>query len=75
MATPLKGRPRLNIPLVDILQAVRSHGNQSRAAAELGCSEGSVRKQIRLAGMDLEQLLAAAGVENLLADDRILYKP
>ena len=67
MATPLKGRPRLNIPLMDIIEAVRTHGNQSRAATELGCSEGSVRKQIKLAGLDLDQVLAAEDVGELLA--------
>lgn len=66
MVTPLKGRPRLNIRLVDILRAVRVHGNQSRAAADLGCSEGSVRKQIRLAGLDLKKVLAADDVKELL---------
>ena len=70
MAKPLKGRPALNIPLVDILKAVRSHGNQSRAAAELGCSEGSVRKQIGLAGLDLARVLAAKNVLELLAENR-----
>jgi len=70
MARPLKGRPALNIPLVDILEAVRSHGNQSRAAAELGCSEGSVRKQIGLAGLDLARVLAANNVLELLAENR-----
>ena len=66
VATPLKGRPRLNIPLVHILEAVRAHGNQSRAATELGCSEGSVRKQIRMAGLDLAQILAARNVQDLI---------
>ena len=67
METPLKGRPPLNIPLIDILEAVRSSGNQSQAAAVLGCSEASVRKQIRLAGLDLAQVLAANDVKMLLS--------
>ena len=66
MAAPLKGRPRLKIPLLDILDAVRVHGNQSQAAAAVGCSEGSVRKQIRLAGLDLGQVLAARGIQELI---------
>ena len=70
MAAPLKGRPRLNIPLADILETVRAHGNQSKAAVDLGCSEASVRKQIRLAGLDLVQVLAAKNVHELLALDQ-----
>lgn len=69
MGTPLKGRPRLNIPLVDILEAVRARGNQYQAADDLGCSEGYVRKEIRLAGLDLEQVLAAEYLETLLATE------
>ena len=70
MAGPLTGRPRLNIPLVDILEAVRAHGNQYQAAADLGCSEGYVRKVIRLAGLDLDQVFAARDLEELLAGGR-----
>ncbi len=69
MTEAVKGRPKLNIPIEDILEAVRAHGNQSRAAVELGCSEGSVRKQIRMAGLDLDQVLAAGDVQELLAGD------
>ncbi len=65
MTTPLTGRPKLNIPIRDILEAVRAHGNQVQAASDLGCSEGSVRKQIRMAGLDLGQVLAAQDVEAL----------
>lgn len=68
MAIPLTGRPRLNIQLVDILEAVRARGNQSVAATELGCSEGYVRKMIRLAGLDLGRVLAARDLETLLAE-------
>ena len=68
MKTPLKGRPPLNIPLIDILEAVRATGNQSQAAAKLGCSEASVRKQIRRAGLTLAQVLGAEDVGVLLAD-------
>ena len=70
MAVPLTGRPRLNIPLVDVLEAVRAHGNQYQAAADLGCSEGYVRKAIRMAGLNLDQVLTAVDLENLLADGR-----
>ena len=70
MTTPLKSKPRLTAPLVGILEAVRTHGNQSRAAADLGCSEASARKQIGLAGLDLGQVLAAGDVGELLADNR-----
>ena len=75
MSTPLKGRPRLNISLASIIEAVRAHGNQSWAAADLGCSEASVRKQIRLAGLDLAQVLDAETTQELLADKQRRQKP
>ena len=52
---PRTGRPRLDIPLVEILEAVRVTGNQTHAADRLGCSEAYARKQIRLAGLTLAQ--------------------
>ena len=63
MRTPLRGRPKLDIPLEEILVAVRATGNQTHAAANLGCSEASVRKQIKQAGLTLEQVLASEGVD------------
>lgn len=70
MTTPLKSKPRLTVPLVGILEAVRTHGNQSRAAADLGCSEASAKKRIGSGGLDKRQVLAAGDVGELLADDR-----
>jgi len=71
MATSLRDRPSLSVPLVDILDAVRTHdGNQTWAADELGCSEGWVRKQLRLAGSDLDEVLAAGSVWELTREFR-----
>ena len=67
MRAPLRGRPRLDIPLEKILEAVRATGNQTHAALNLGCSEASVRKQINLAGLTLKQVLQAEDVQSLLA--------
>ncbi len=67
MRTPLRGRPRLNTPFEEILEAVRATGNQTQAAMNLGCSEASVRKQINLAGLTLKQVLQAEDVQSLLA--------
>ena len=67
MRTPLRGSPSLNIPLEEILEAVRATGNQTNAATKLGCSEASVRTQINLAGLTLKQVMAAEDVEALLA--------
>ena len=63
MRTPLRGRPKLDIPLEEILEAVRATGNQTQAAMNLGCSEASVRKQIKQAGLTLAQVLASEDVE------------
>ena len=72
MRTPMKGRPALNIPLIEILEAVKATGNQSQAASDLGCSESYIRKQIRLAGLTLAQVLAARDVKMLLGKKRTL---
>ena len=66
MKAPLKGRPRLNLSLIEILEAVRATGNQSQAAACVGCSEAYIRKQLRLAGLTLAQVLAAGDARELL---------
>ena len=42
MAKTLRGRPRLNIELPQILEAVRRHGQVVAAAQELGCSDSYV---------------------------------
>ena len=63
---PLTGRPRLDIPLVDILEAVHATGNQSHAAANLGCSEAYVRKRIKSKNLTLLQVLEAEDVKSLL---------
>ena len=66
MKAPSRGRPRLNIPLNEILEAVRASGNQSQAATSLSCSEAYVRARLRLAGLSLAQVLDVGDVKALL---------
>ena len=55
-----RGRPRLNIELPQILEAVRRHGQVMAAAKELGCSDSYVHVRFKRAGLNLKQVLDAA---------------
>ena len=66
MKTTLRGRPRLNIELPQILEAVWRHGQVMAAARELGCSDAYIHVKFKQAGLTLADLLNAARVEDLL---------
>ena len=62
----LRGRPRLNIRLERILEAIRRHGRVMAAAAELGCSDAYIHVRLKSANLTLRQVLDADSLEELL---------
>jgi len=53
----LKQRPKLNISLDEIIDAVKRTGYAVRAAGELGCSDAYIHQRLKLAGMSLREVL------------------
>ena len=66
MKNNLRGRPRLNLELPRVLEAVRRHGQVMAAARELGCSDAYIFVRFKRAGLTLADVLQAAHVEELL---------
>jgi len=63
----LRGRPRLNMPLERVIEAVREHGQVVAAAPrELGCSDAYIHKRFRAAGITLAQVLDGLWTGDLL---------
>ena len=62
----LRGRPRLNIALNQILEAVHRHRQVVGAARELGCSQAYIHARMKEAGLTLQEVLEATDVEALL---------
>jgi hypothetical protein len=51
------GRPKLNIPLKNICDALRLHrGQVSEAAKELGCSPGYIFNLLKVHGLKLKDI-------------------
>ncbi len=65
MTKTLRGRPRLDIPLVDILLEIRREGRVLRAARQLGCSDAYVHVKLKEVGLTLRDVLEANDVEAL----------
>mgnify|MGYP001577237395 CR=1 FL=1 len=59
------GRPRLNIPLEVLLDAVQRHGHILPAAKELHCSDAYIHGQFKQAGLTLADILAGNGPDTL----------
>jgi molybdenum-dependent DNA-binding transcriptional regulator ModE len=59
MKRELRGRPPLNIPLEEIIRAVRETGYVMRAARKLGCSDAYIRQRLKAAGLSLAKVLLA----------------
>ena len=59
MEGTLRGRPRLDIPLDQIVDCVRRHRQVMAAAREMGCSDAYIHKQFKLAGLTLAKVLEA----------------
>ncbi len=66
MEKSLRGRPRLNIRLADIVEAVRRRGQVVAAARELGCSDAYIHVHLKVAGLTLRHVLEASTVEDLI---------
>ena len=57
MIKTMRGRPRLNIPLDDILAAIRETGYVLRAARKLGCSDAYIHQRLKEVGLSLREVL------------------
>ena len=65
MRKTLRGRPRLNLEMAKILEAVRRHGQVVAAAHELGCSDAYIHVRLKQAGLTLGEVLNAPNLEAL----------
>ena len=66
MKKTLRGRPRLNLDLPVILEAVRRHGQVMTAAREMDCSDAYIHVRFKQTGLTLEDVLDAECAEALL---------
>ena len=66
MKNTLRGRPKLNLELSDILEAIRRHGQVLAAAREIGCSDAYVHVRLKDAGLTLAKVLDIRNAEALL---------
>ena len=62
----MRGRPRLNLRLAYILEAVRRHGKVLAAAQELVCSDAYIHVRLKEAGLTLKQVLEADNLDAVL---------
>ncbi len=68
MVRSLRGRPRLDIQLEQIIMAVRRHQQVMAAARELGCSDAYIHVRLKGVGLNLAQVLEASDLKSLLHD-------
>ncbi len=68
MGRSLRGRPRLNLKLDQIILAVRRHQQIMAAARELGCSDAYIHVRLKGVGLTLAQVLEAPDLGSLLHD-------
>ena len=66
MKSTLRGRPRLNLKMSQILEAVRRHRQVMAAATELRCSDAFIFVRFKRAALTLREVLEAQNVEELL---------
>ncbi|MCH7705800.1 MAG: hypothetical protein IIB33_01985 [Chloroflexi bacterium] len=66
MERQFPGRPRIQLTMRQVLEAVRRHGRVLTASHELGCSAAYVHARLKEAGLSLLQVLEAAHVDELL---------
>ncbi len=66
MGRSLRGRPRLNLKLEQIIKAVRRHQQVMAAARELGCSDAYIHVRLKGVGLTLAQVLEAPDLRSLL---------
>ena len=61
-----RGRPRLNLTLRDIVEAVRMRRQVLAAARKLRCSDAYIHVRFKRAGLTLWKVLEATDLEALL---------
>ena len=66
MVQSLRGLPRLNLKLDQIIMAVRRNQQVMSAARELGCSDAYIHVRLKGVGLTLAQVLEAPGPRALL---------
>ena len=66
MGETLRGRPRLNLELSQILEAIRRRRQVVAAARELDCSDAYIHVRLKRAGLTLRDVLGARDLETLL---------
>ena len=66
MKTTLRGRPRLDLDLLAILDAVRRHRQVMAAARDLGCSDAYIHVRLKRVGLSLRMVLEATDLRSLL---------
>ncbi len=70
MKTTLRGRPKLDLELPAILEAVRHHRQVMAAARELGCSDAYIHVRLKRVGISLIEVLEASDPATLINDER-----
>ncbi|MBL7124551.1 MAG: hypothetical protein ISS51_00425 [Dehalococcoidales bacterium] len=65
MEKTLRGRPRLDIPMEEIIRAIKRTGYVMRAARKLGCSDAYIHQQLKSAGFTLRQVLESGRKDDL----------
>ena len=66
MRTTLRGRPRLDLDLLAILEAVRRRRQVMAAATEVGCSDAYIHVRLKKVGLSLRMVLDATDLGSLL---------
>jgi len=66
MRTTLRGRPRLDLDLLAILEAVRRRRQVMAAARELGCSDAYIHVRLKKVGLSLRMVLEVTDLRSLL---------
>ena len=66
MKTTLRGRPRLELDLLVILEAVRLHRQVMAAARGLGCSDAYIHVRLKRVGLSLKDGLEASDPATLI---------
>ncbi len=70
MKPTLRGRPRLDLDLRAILEAVRRHRQVVAAARDLGCSDAYIHVRLKKVGLSLRVVLEAPDLRSLFTHDQ-----
>lgn len=62
----LRGLPRLNLELEQVVQPIRLHQQVMAAARDLGCSDAYIHVRLKGVGLTLAQVLEAPNLRSLL---------